>query len=148
MSRPTADKPPEVSPGEIVPVVDRPEVTLAVLFGSHARGTATHGSDVDVAVAFGKQLSAQDRLELRIELTVDLIEALQTDHVDVSDLDAVRPEVGATALQTGQILIGDESIVEQYKTQFRRACEQTGTETHVDRLRQFDSILDRLENKV
>lgn len=53
-----------------------PEVRLALLFGSHARGRATAGSDVDVAVE-GKEL---DTLELAAELSdaaraeVDVVE--------------------------------------------------------------------------
>lgn len=39
-------------------VLEEAPVTLAVLYGSHARGEARPGSDVDVAVSFRESLSS------------------------------------------------------------------------------------------
>ena len=146
MRSPTSDDPPTaVDPERVAAVVERYPVRLAVLFGSHARGTQTRDSDVDVAVAFEGNRSASERLELRIDLVADLVDALGTDDVDVSDLEGIRPEVGASALETGTVLVGDRETVDAMRERFER---ERGDETREERLDRFDSILDRLEGKV
>ncbi|MDZ7730927.1 MAG: nucleotidyltransferase domain-containing protein [Natrialbaceae archaeon] len=77
--------PPEDLAARITAVLEEQPVELAVLFGSQVRGTASSASDVDVAVAFTGDRSPSDRLERRIECTVELMEALGTDAVDVAD---------------------------------------------------------------
>jgi predicted nucleotidyltransferase len=121
-------------------------VRLAVLFGSQVRGTATAGSDVDVAVAFKPSLTAAERLEVRIELTTALAKALGTNDVDVTDLDSVRPEVGVRAVETGTVLVGDQETLEEYADRYERASG--AEETHAERMRRFDDILERLEAQV
>jgi predicted nucleotidyltransferase len=92
----------------IIATLEEHPVRYAVLYGSHADGVATSESDVDIAVAFPEQLSESERLDCRIELVVDLMEALGTNDVDLADLDAIRPEVGLQAIETGQPLLEDE----------------------------------------
>ena len=57
------------------------DVTVALLFGSHAKGTAHQRSDVDVAVHCGHPLSVDELLCLQTELS-----ALCHREVDVIDL--------------------------------------------------------------
>lgn len=122
-------------------------VRLAVLFGSQADGTATDESDVDVAVAFEADLSPAERLNERIDLTTALVRVLGTDAVDVTDLDSVSPGVGADALESGQLLVGDRSTLSAYRRRFER--ERTTVEgTHDERMRRFESILERLDAAV
>ena len=121
-------------------------VRLAVLFGSQVRGTATAGSDVDVAVAFDPALTAAERLEVRVELTTALAKALGTNDVDVTDLDAVRPEVGVRAVETGTVLLGDRETLEEYADGYEPASG--AAETHAERMRRFDDILERLDAQV
>jgi len=130
----------------VIETLETYPVRYAVLYGSHAHGVATEESDVDVAVAFDETLSELERFDRRIELVVDLMDALGTDNVDVADLDAIRPEVGLDALETGHVLVGDQETCEEYRERFER--EVPSAETHEDRMRRFDAILDRLEETV
>jgi len=121
-------------------------VELAVLFGSQVRGTHSAASDVDVAVAFEGARDASDRLEGRISLTVDLIDALGTDRVDVADLDAIDPAVGLSALRTGRRLVGSKTTADRYRRGFEQAVG--GETTHDERMAAFDALLERLEGQV
>jgi predicted nucleotidyltransferase len=121
-------------------------VRLAVLFGSQVRGTATAESDVDVAVAFEPSLTAAERLEARVELTTALANALGTNAVDVTDLDSVRPAVDVRAAETGTVLAGDRETLEEYADRYERASG--AAETHAERIRRFDALLERLDAQV
>ena len=136
----------DVDPERVRQVLGQHPVRLAVLFGSQTRGTPTAESDVDVAVAFEAGLSPAERLEHRVSLIVDLVETLGTDDVDVADLDAIRPAVGASALRSGTVLLGDRELIEMYHERFERAT--VNDETHGDRMRRFDALLERLEGRV
>ena len=91
-------------------------------YGSHVHGTET--TDSDVAVGFEESVPASGRLDRRVAL----VDALGTDHVDVADLDGIRPEVGLAALETGRVLLGDRDTHEgladatRRKTNATRAC--------------------------
>jgi predicted nucleotidyltransferase len=126
--------------------VEEYPVRCAVLYGSHVHGTATADSDIDIAVAFETGLSEAERFDRRIALTAALIETLGTDTVDVADLDSIRPEVGHTAVNTGHLIVGDPQTIEEYRNQFER--EATSPGTHEQRMEQFDTILDRLDEMV
>ena len=130
---------------EIVAVVEEYPVRCVVLFGSRVHGAATASSDVDIAVAFEDGLSSATRLERRIELTTALSKALGIDDVDVTDLDRVRPEVGRSVLETGVVLVGDDQALDEYRDRFEREATD---ESHDDRMRRFDDVLDRLEGRV
>ena len=133
-----------VDPNEIRAVLKSHPVQLGILFGSQARGTSDSHSDVDVAVAFGSSLSDDQRSRARIDLVVDLTRALGTDDVDVVDLDAVRPEVGAAALEDGLVLVGTS---EEAKRRRRAFEAQTTDRTHEERMQEFDELLGRMEEK-
>lgn len=132
-----------IDPAAISTVVERYPVRLAVLYGSHARGTATAASDVDVAVAFDPELSREERLRHRIELTADLASALATDDVDVADLDSIRPAVGRSVLDDGIVLV-DDGCADEYEAQFTTAA-RNDADTHEERMQRFDEVLRRLE---
>lgn len=127
--------------------IEQHPVRLAVLFGSQVRGTATVESDVDVAAALEESLSAAERLEARIELTTALAKALGTDDVDVTNLGSVRPAVGARAVGTGVLLVGDRTLLEEYRERFAPEAGERA-ETHAERMRRFDALLERLETRV
>ncbi|WP_092902973.1 type VII toxin-antitoxin system MntA family adenylyltransferase antitoxin [Halostagnicola kamekurae] len=122
-------------------------VEFAVLFGSSARGIETPESDIDVAVAFDGDRSPQERLELRIDLVVELTKALEMDAVDVADFESIRPDIGLSALQTGTVLVGEKDQIEQLFDELEQEVT-TDEETHEDRMRRFDSILEQLEANV
>lgn len=121
-------------------------VRYAVLYGSHAHGVATRESDIDIAVAFAERLSDSERFDCRIELVVDLAEALGRDDVDLADFDTIRPEIGLRALETGYTLVGNRERQQEYREQFEREASPQGT--HEERMRRFDAILSRLEETV
>ena len=97
-----------------------------------------------MAVAFDSALSDEQRFRARIDLVVDLTRALGTDEVDVVDLDAVRPTVGAAALEDGFVLVGDPEEVERRRAEFE---SRTTERTHDERMRRFDELLARMEEK-
>lgn len=126
-------------------VLQEHPIRIGVLFGSTVRGTETTESDVDVAVAFEESLPPEDRHRARIDLVVDLMETLEVNDVDVTDLDGVRPAVGASALRTGVVLVGDQDRFDQLREEFE---SRTTELTHEERMRAFDEIIDRLEEAV
>ncbi|MXR50444.1 hypothetical protein GRX03_02335 [Halovenus sp. WSH3] len=130
----------------IIATLEEYPVRYAVLYGSHADGVATSESDVDIAVAFPEAFSESERLDCRIELVVDLMETLGTNDVDLADLDAIQPEVGLQAIETGYSLLGEEATRQEYQKQFKR--EVSTPDSHEERMRDFDSLLRRLEDTV
>ena len=147
--RMAAEDPPaslEIDPDSIRAVLEGYPIRGAILFGSRVRGQTHAQSDVDIAVAFAEELSKTERLDRRVELTAALARELGTDAVDVADLDSIRPGIGADAIKTGYRLVGTEELFQRYVTEFE--AELDSGETHEERIRQFDSILERLEEKV
>lgn len=129
-------------PQRIREVLETYPIQVGVLFGSHVRGEATAESDVDVAVAID-ETDPTERLQTRIDLIADLTRALGTDDIDVVDLETVDPTVGAQALRTGTVLVGDPDDVETLAARFER--QRARPTTAEERVQQFDEILDRLE---
>jgi predicted nucleotidyltransferase len=136
------------------PMVDRDAVKrvlqshpirVGVLFGSHVRGTESAESDVDVAAEFDESLSRAKRREARLDLIVDLMKTLGVNDVDVTDLDDVRPAIGASALRTGIVLVDEEDRVDRLLDAFEA---ETTDRSHEERMRQFDELLARLEEAV
>ncbi|MEK9151395.1 MAG: nucleotidyltransferase domain-containing protein [Patescibacteria group bacterium] len=86
-----------------------PEIRVAYLFGSRARGTAGLISDYDFAI----YVSERDRKKLAdLALTVrgELSQALGTDAIDLVVLNTtVSPELKYTIIQEGEVLIEQES---------------------------------------
>lgn len=126
-------------------VLEGHPVRLAVLFGSRVRGTATAESDVDLAVEFHEELSDDERHRATLELIVDLMEALGVNDVDVTDLEGVRPTVGASALETGIVVLGDDEHVAELR---ERLDGRRTVRSHAERMRRFDELLARLEETV
>jgi predicted nucleotidyltransferase len=125
-------------------LVDHP-VRLGVLFGSHARTESGVHSDVDVAVEFDRSVAGSDPYSALLVLVADLTRALDTDDVDVVDLDSVRPEVGRSALSDAVVLVGDPDRVDRLARRFDR---RTDTPAPAERRRRFDEVLERLRRSV
>ncbi|MEW6426137.1 MAG: nucleotidyltransferase domain-containing protein [Bacillota bacterium] len=79
---------PELKFSDLVNFLDRqPDVAAAYLFGSYARGRATSGSDVDIAVLFNRpEKDSFTRFERRLELEIALEESVKRP-VQVIDLE-------------------------------------------------------------
>lgn len=133
--------------GALVSTLKDHPVTVAILFGSYARGCPAEESDVDIAVAFDRTVDDEERLDARIQLILDLMDALKTDNIDVADLDSIRPEIGLNAMRSGELLIGDEEQLNPYVEDFEEA-RSNHEESHEDRVRRLGDIVDRLEAKL
>ncbi|WP_340098254.1 type VII toxin-antitoxin system MntA family adenylyltransferase antitoxin [Salinibaculum salinum] len=135
----------DISTDKITEVLEAYPIECALLYGSQLHGPTTPESDIDIAVGFAPELSAAQRLQSRIELTTELSRTLGMDAVDIADLETIRPEVGLSALETGVVLLGDQSTLDAYRKRFEEATKE---ETHDERMERFDGILDRLEGQV
>lgn len=114
-------------------------VVFAVLFGSHARGTADESSDVDVALRFPDEMNAHERFDVRNRIDAEL-QAYAEGFVDVSDVDSLPTSVAYAAVRDGIVLGGDENAVEAYRERVGREYEATAHERDRER-REF---IDRL----
>ena len=65
----------------------KPEIILAMLYGSCSRGTETEKSDVDIAVAMYEVLSLDDRTSLQLDLSLFL--KREIDLVDIRKISGV-----------------------------------------------------------
>lgn len=79
-----------------------PDVLVAYLFGSMARGTSGPRSDVDVAVLVRED---GDRLDRRLALMSDLAEATGAGRVDVVVLNEAPVALAYRVLRDGRLLI-------------------------------------------
>ena len=85
-----------------------PQIKLAYLFGSKARGTAGPLSDYDFAL-YVDETDAQKRFDVRTEVMAKLSQELQTDAIDVVILNDVKsPEIKYRIIQEGKILYEQE----------------------------------------
>jgi predicted nucleotidyltransferase len=125
-------------------LADQP-VRLGVLFGSRASGTASSHSDVDIAVEFESDVTDTDRYRARLSLIVSLSQALDTDDLDLIDLETVRPTVGRSALEDCLVLVGDTDRVDDLLAAFERRAEPP---TADQRRARFDAALEGVEERV
>ncbi len=92
-------------------------VVYATVFGSLARGTARADSDIDVAVSFGRPMSADLRMAM-----IGLIADEARRPVDLIDLETASPLILARALA------GREILCDASPTRLRMATELQRTE--------------------
>lgn len=85
---------------------DYPQIQLATLFGSAARGRLTDRSDIDIAVAAQTPLS----WDVRIELADRLTQALHRE-VDLVDLQSVAGTILAQSLCHGRVVLKKDTVV-------------------------------------
>jgi len=91
-------------------VVDEP-ITVAVLYGSHARGEADDSSDIDLAIGFAEQLDPTEQTRVRLRLIERLSTELGTDAVDVVPLDQIQPSLKRMIAEEGIVIYGDPDAV-------------------------------------
>lgn len=80
----------------------QPEVLVAYLFGSAARGRPGPLSDVDVAVLLAED---SDRTGRRLDLIGDLAAAAGTDEVDLVVLNEAPNELAFRVIRDGRVLL-------------------------------------------
>ncbi|KTG29769.1 MULTISPECIES: type VII toxin-antitoxin system MntA family adenylyltransferase antitoxin [Haloferax] len=115
------------------------EVIFAVLFGSHARGTADESSDVDIALRFPEEMSEAERFRRRNRIDADL-QSYADGFVDVSDIESLPTHVAHAALRDGVRIAGDEREVNAYKQRVDTEYDASASEREQER-REF---IDRL----
>lgn len=133
---------PNLNVNAIVDVLGETPATLAILYGSYARGDTTATSDIDLAVAFEESLSSVERTHARLRLIERLTTGLETDDIDVVPLSQVSTELREEILTDGILIYGSPSDLDQYSGQ---SAEET---SHQDRLAEFDELLAELERVV
>ena len=80
----------------------RPEIRLAILFGSLAAGQARPDSDLDLAVDAGRPITADEKMKLIEDLAVELGRP-----VDLIDLSTVGEPLLGQVVTRGRKLLGD-----------------------------------------
>ena len=91
-----------------------PDIVFAVVFGSQLSGTATHSSDLDIAVKFTADCSERNRFKKRCVLSGEL-QHEEFPSIDVSDIESLPLDV-AHDVVNGKLLCGDEDAFEEFKT--------------------------------
>lgn len=117
-------------------------VTLAVLYGSRARGEATARSDIDIAVVFEDDLSSVERTRARLSLVEKLQTLFDTDRVDVTPLANAPPSLRREIRDDGIVLLGSQAALESFDD------GQAGSRTHEERVTAFDELLADIERVV
>lgn len=89
-------------------------VQAAYLFGSHAEERAHRESDVDVAVLLDRKRwpTAQERFEVRVALTSELIGALHHNEVDLVVLNDLPPLLARRILREGRSVYSSDREAE------------------------------------
>jgi len=82
----------------------QPDVRLAYLFGSQARGNAHALSDVDVAVLLAERLSPSEQSRARLDLMSELMTLLHREDVDVVVLNQASLLLRHRVLRDGRLL--------------------------------------------
>jgi predicted nucleotidyltransferase len=113
-------------------------IQFAVVFGSQISGETTAASDLDLAVKFTKDLSANERFSEQCVLSG----TLQQDDwpfVDVSDIETLPLDVAHDAVN-GQFVCGDRQAFET----FRREVEAEFAEQREELRTHQRSVIDRI----
>lgn len=104
----------------------RHEVALAYLYGSQARGEAGPLSDVDVAVLFAENLSANDRFDQLLAIIGELMSLFKRNDVFVADLAQATPLLRHEVSREGRLLYcADDRVRVKFVTEALRDYEDT-----------------------
>ncbi len=116
-------------------------VEIGLLFGSHARDDSHSTSDIDIAVTF-EALDPTDAAynEVFFGLSVALSETLETDEVDLIDLQQAAPELVESVFEHGILLVGDS----EHATAIRTQLTPTSASDQSPRER-FDAAIARID---
>ncbi|WP_424018599.1 type VII toxin-antitoxin system MntA family adenylyltransferase antitoxin [Halorientalis pallida] len=117
-------------------------VKLAILFGSHATGTAHEASDIDIAVEFSDQRPADPNYnDTFFGLSADLSETLETDAVDLVDVRTVSPDLATAIFENGVLLVGEH----EHAVELRRQVTQSESDARSPRER-LDAAVARIDD--
>lgn len=99
-----------------------PAVEFVVVFGSRVSGTPREHSDLDIAVKFADDLSADERFKKRCHLSGTVQES-DAPFVDLSDVDDLSLEFAHAAVN-GEFLCGDETSFRRFKREVEAEFER------------------------
>ena len=129
----------------VVSVLTEHPVEVAFLFGSRARGETHEHSDVDVAVTFSDlEPGDSEYNDTLFGLSADLASALNTDGVDVIDLERASPTLVRTVLDEGDSLVGGERTVRELRT--RLLADSEDSQPDQSPAERFDNVLAAIED--
>ena len=122
-------------------VLRKHSVQLAILFGSHAVGESHSESDVDIAVELCAAKHDQPEYnEAFFSLSADLSAALQTDKIDLIDIQTLSSDIAEAIFEQGVLLIGEQNHARELRHRL------TGLETDERSPRErFDTALARID---
>jgi predicted nucleotidyltransferase len=75
------------------------------LFGSHARGTASGVSDIDIGLLFRSNIEESRFFSLRLDYIARIMELLRTDHVDAVVLNSAPLHLAYEVVSHGILLL-------------------------------------------
>jgi predicted nucleotidyltransferase len=129
----------EFDVGAVREVLSELPVSLAVLYGSRARGGATETSDFDIAVRFDESLDSTQRTRARLSLIERLSTTLGTNDIDVVPLERLPDTLRREVLEDGVVLQGSPDWIGSV------SLENRG---HEERVAAFDEMLSTLDQVV
>ena len=94
-----------------------PQITLAILFGSVARGCATAQSDLDLAVIAKKPLQAAEKIQI-----IEALALLTGRPIDLVDVHAAPEPLLGQVLKHGRRILGSDTAYAQLL--YRHLIEQ------------------------
>ena len=83
---------------ELQEIFRKEGVTLAYLFGSHARGTTHHFSDIDIGVTF-ESISSKEAFQFRSRISGN-----SSDDIDIQVLNELPPKIKKSVEANHKIL--------------------------------------------
>lgn len=117
---------------QLIPLFEKENVLLAYLFGSLSRGQAGH--DIDLAIL----AQSEPAFRLRAAIT----NCLETERVDLVDLQRASPVLRFEILRTGQLLYtADQALSERFELATLRLYRDTAWLRH----RQREYLRERME---
>lgn len=126
---------------ELQSILRKYPIRLTILFGSHATGRTHLTSDVDIAVEF-ESIEHNDPTynDVFFGLSADLSDGLETDNVDLVDIESISPGVAEAILEEGVLLVGEQEWAENLLS--RKANSSTETRTPHER---FDAAIEKID---
>lgn len=104
------------------PLAEDPRVLAIYGFGSHARGEAGPGSDLDLAVLMDEDVDLMEELRLR----GDLVERMRRDDIDLVILNHASPLLRYEVISAGQRLFSrDDERVDAFEHRAAMHCFDT-----------------------
>lgn len=126
---------------ELLTILQKHPVRIAILFGSHAIGNTHQVSDIDIAVEL-ESIERDDPAynEAFFGLSADVSDALETDDVDLIDIHTLSPTVAEAVFEHGVVLVGDQMHAEDMLE--RITSERSEERSPRER---FDAALEKID---